>query len=91
MSCHSSFETSALKEVCIILASDNYLRKGATHLEHVDTLTSNMAEEFILVVEMTAKHLRGLVYSMLNLYSDTSSGLGLLDDLNLDISCEKRL
>ena len=50
-----------------------------------------MAENLIFFIEMTAKHLRGLVYSMLDLYSDTSSSLGLLDNLYPDISCEENI
>ena len=50
-----------------------------------------MAENLIFFIEMTAKHLRGLVYSMLYLYSDTSSSLGLLDNLYPDISCEENI
>lgn len=64
--------------------------QGTTYLQYVDTLASNMAEELILFIEVTAKQLRGLVYSMLDLHSDTSSSLGLLDNLYPDISCEKK-
>lgn len=40
-----------------------------------------MTEKFILLVEMASKHLRRLIYSMLNLDRYTSPSLRLFDNL----------
>ena len=49
-----------------------------------------MTVDLIFVVEMSAKHLSGLVNSMLNLDGYTSAGLGFLDDLRERIRERRR-
>ena len=55
------------------------------YLENVNTLPRNMAQQFILLIEMSAKHLRRLVHRVLNLHRDPSARLRFLDNL-LDTS-----
>lgn len=43
-----------------------------------------MAQKFILLIEMSSEHLSRLVHRMLDLHSDTSTSLGLLDNLERD-------
>jgi len=54
------------------------------HLEHVDALTADMAQDFILIIEVTAEHLCRLVYGMLNLNCDASTSLRFLHDLEIN-------
>ena len=49
-----------------------------------------MTVDLIFVVEMSAKHLSGLVNSMLNLDGYASAGLGFLDDLRERIRERRR-
>ncbi len=48
-----------------------------------------MAQQFILLIEMSAKHLCRLVHRVLNLHRDPSTRLGFLDNL-LDRSEKSR-
>ena len=52
-----------------------------TDLENIDTLPGDVRVELILLVEMTAEHLGGLVHGVLNLDGDTATRLRLLHDL----------
>ena len=52
-----------------------------THLQHVNARPSDMAEELVLLIEVTAKHLRRLVHGVFDLDGDTTTGLALLDNL----------
>lgn len=53
-----------------------------TYLEDIDALSSNVAVDLILLVEVSSEHFRRLIDSMLNLDSNTTTSLCLLHDLN---------
>jgi hypothetical protein len=57
------------------------------YLKNVNALTRNVTQNLVFLVEMAAKHLCGLVYSMFNLDRYTSAGLTLLDDLFIGKKC----
>jgi hypothetical protein len=89
MRSHSSLDTSALKDVLEGYVSENpLLVNNCTHLQHINALASDVAKNFVLLVEVTAEHFRGLVHSMLDLHSDTSTSLAFLDDLQKN-RCKK--
>ena len=46
-----------------------------TDLENIDTLPGDVRVELVLLVEMTAEHLGGLVHGVLNLDGDTTTRL----------------
>lgn len=54
-----------------------------TNLQDIDTLSADMTEELIFLVEMTTEHLGGLIDGVLNLHSNTPSGLGLFNNLKM--------
>lgn len=53
-----------------------------TYLEDIDALSSNVAVDLILLVEVSSEHFRRLIDSMLNLDGHTTTSLCLLHDLN---------
>lgn len=63
------------------MSRDHLVLTEIPYLEHVNTLPGNMAQQFILLIEMSAKHLCRLVHRVLNLHRDTSTRLGFLDNL----------
>ena len=82
MSSHSSLVTSVLNEDCIWCELDSLNNEASdTDLENIDTLPGDVRVELILLVEMTAEHLGGLIHGVLNLDGDTATRLRLLHDL----------
>ena len=45
------------------------------YLQDVDALSCDVGIELILLVKVTSKHLRGLIYRMLNLHRNTTTSL----------------
>lgn len=86
ISTHSSGNTSFLNVSCKAGASVGNMKQSlATCLEDIDTLASDVADDFVLVVEVSPKHLGGFVHGMLNFDGDSSTSLRLLDNLEKDI------
>lgn len=69
---------------CLLLHMSELSASGAleTHLKYIDALACNMAQKLILVIEMSAIHLRGLINCVFYLNGHTATSLRFLDDLN---------
>ena len=50
-----------------------------------------MAQQLVLLVEVAAEHLRGLVHGVLNLDGNTTTSLALLDDLKDSLACDTHI
>lgn len=53
----------------------------AVYLEDVNTLSSDLTNQFVFVIEMSAVHLRRFVHSVLNFDGHATTCLRLLDNL----------
>jgi hypothetical protein len=51
------------------------------YLEHIYTLTSDVTEDLILVIEMPSKHLGRLIHCMFNFHRNAAASLRFLDNL----------
>ena len=54
-----------------------------SNLENINTLSGDVTIKFILFSEMSSEHLCRLINCMLNLHSNTTTGLIFLDNLGV--------
>lgn len=82
ISSHSSFETSDLKESYRQCQKKRGAHEKRADLQDIYALPRYTTVHLVLLIEMPAKHLSRLIYSMLDLDSDAAASLRLLYKLN---------
>ena len=79
---HSSFETSDLKEPCRRHQKKRSVQERRADLQDIYALSRYPTVYLVLLIEMPAKHLSGLIYCVLDLDCNTAASLRLLYNLN---------